>query len=283
MNPLYVKRSLYAFAALAAIALLDALFFEKYFFQIKRFGIGKKNSNRQIKILLLTDLHFVKRLWPFHKRLAKKINALHPDLILIAGDIISENGEAPPARQFFGLLKTAIPKLAIPGNHDHKNKVSRGTLKKILQRCKGRLLVNETQQLMIAGTPFTITGVDDFIEGEGCFADAVRNIGREEHHLLLVHSPLQQETVQRKLHSINQHRPGDRQIDIQYIFAGHNHGGQVRLGPIVPVLPEESGNYVNGWYNKEKPYLYVSKGFGTSCVPFRFGARPEITLFYYGV
>jgi predicted MPP superfamily phosphohydrolase len=49
------------------------------------------------------------------------------------------------------------------------------------------------------------------------------------------------------------------------------------------VLPKKSGNYINGWYNKEEPYLYVSNGFGTSEVPFRFGARPEITMFYYGV
>ncbi len=81
---------------------------------------------------------------------------------------------------------------------------------------------------------------------------------------------------------INASLPKDEQLNISYIFAGHNHGGQVTLfGLYAPVLPKKSGDYLKGWYNQEKPYLYLSKGFGTSTLPFRFGARAEITLFYY--
>ncbi|GAB3179827.1 hypothetical protein [Telluribacter humicola] len=42
-----------------------------------------------------------------------------------------------------------------------------------------------------------------------------------------------------------------------------------------------AGNYVKGWYNQQKPYLYVSKGFGTSTVLLRLGARAEIAMFEY--
>lgn len=55
----------------------------------------------------------------------------------------------------------------------------------------------------------------------------------------------------------------------------------MKLGDIVPVLPEKSGNYVQGWYGKGSPQMYLSKGFGTSMLPFRFGARSEIVLFTY--
>jgi predicted MPP superfamily phosphohydrolase len=171
----------------------------------------------------------------------------------------------------------------IPGNHDNKNKVSRQTLRKLVEAGNGRLLVNETVQLTINGTPFTITGLDDFIDGESDFANAVKDTGSEPHHLLLLHSPLQQEQVQKELQRINAKRSSNQQLRIRYIFAGHTHGGQVRWNDFVPVLPEGAGGYVNGWYNNKEPYLYVSKGFGTSAVPFRFGARPEITLFEYGV
>jgi len=263
--------------------LAKSLFLDKYFFEVKRFKIGNQNSSKQVRMLLLTDLHFEKRLAPFYRRLARTINAIHPDLILVCGDTIDEDGQPAPARMFFSLINQSIPKIAIRGNHDHKNDVSLGALKKIYEQNNGTVLVNETKELTLHNTLLTITGVDDFIEGEGRFADAVRTIGFREHHFLLIHSPLQQEQVLDELRQINQGRDAATQLNIQYIFAGHNHGGQVRLGPIVPVLPERSGNYINGWYNQTKPFLYVSRGFGTSQLPFRFGARSEVTVFDYGV
>lgn len=267
----------------AALLLADAWFLEQYFFQVKRFRIGKKESEKRIRILLLADLHFKKRFWPFHKKLVRKINSLQPDLIISTGDFIADNGQAGPARHFLSRLQASVPKLFIPGNHDHRNAVSRHTLRKMVEENNGHLLVNETVQLTLEGVPFTISGLDDFIEGESRFAEAVSEVGKEENHLLLIHSPKQQEMVLEEVAKLNRERTAGQQIDLQYLFAGHTHGGQVRWKGFVPVLPEESGGYVDGWYNKEKPYLYVSKGFGTAHVPFRFGARPEITLFEYGV
>jgi predicted MPP superfamily phosphohydrolase len=266
-----------------AALLLDALFFEKYFFEVRHYHIGRRRSRKKLKLLLLTDLHFYHTLKPFHYKLARKINSLQPDLILIAGDLIDQYGEAEPLRQFFAQVDQAIPKLAIPGNHDHVSEVSMGTLRSILESNNGCLLQNETRQIVVRGETLTITGLDDFIESEGCTADALRDVGREAHHFMLIHSPLQQEQALADLEKINALRPPDQQVQIRYLFAGHNHGGQVRFGSFVPVLPLQSGNYLNGWYNDEEPYLYISKGFGTSEVPFRFGARPEITLFHYGV
>lgn len=268
--------------SLGAIALLDAWYLEKYFFEVREYDIGNKTGSRKIQILLLTDLHFKRRLWPFHYKLVDTINKIKPDVILIAGDIIDEDGTARPARQFFYYI-SHYPIFAIPGNHDNKNRVSRETLRSIIKFNNGVLLVNETMQLNLGGVRLTVTGVDDFIESEMRFTKAVSNVGNEPHHFLLVHSPLQQEQVLDELAKLNQNRAAADRVNIQYIFAGHNHGGQVKLGSFVPILPEASGSYLNGWYNKEKPYLYVSKGFGTSTLPFRFGARSEITLFNYGI
>src|SRR4051812_44220812 len=106
----YLKWALGTMMAGAAIVLADALFLEQYFFQIKRYRIGKKDSNNRTKILLLTDLHFKKQRTPFHGRLVKKINELNPDVIFIAGDIIDLSGESKPAKQFFNALKFSIPK-----------------------------------------------------------------------------------------------------------------------------------------------------------------------------
>jgi predicted MPP superfamily phosphohydrolase len=283
MNSLLRKWGTAAAAAGAVALLADSLFLEKYFFQVRRFNINHTKSKKKIRILLLTDLHFGHRLWPFHYKLARTINNLEPRLILISGDIIDQWGEAKPARRFFNLVDKTIPKLGIPGNHDNKNKVSRETLRAILELNNGRLLVNETHRMEVDGVPFTVTGLDDFIEGESRLADALQGVGKEKNHLLLVHSPLQLDMVAGQLEQINLGRPAHEQVAFSYAFAGHNHGGQVRLGPLVPYLPELAGRYINGWYNQQPPYLYVSKGFGTSAIPFRFGSRSEITVLEYGV
>lgn len=283
MRSVYMKWGLGLVLTGIAVTLLDALFLEKYFFRIKHFRIGKKESKKHLKLLLLTDLHLTNYVWPYYTRLARKINAINPDVLLIAGDVIDLTGKLEPAKKFFALLHQHMPKLAIAGNHDHKNNISIGALKKLLQQNNGHLLMNETKQLLVNGERLTITGVDDFIEGKSDLAGSLQDTRREKHHLLLLHSPLQQEVIQKELHKINTNRSKADEVNIQYIFAGHNHGGQVRLGNFAPVLPVKSGNYLEGWYNQHKPYLYVSKGFGTSSVPFRFDARSEIILFHYGV
>src|SRR3954452_5643996 len=107
------KRGLAAMISILGLGLLYALLYEKYFFEIKTFCIGKKGSPLKIKILFLTDLHFKKFLDPSYRKLARKINELNPDLILFGGDVIDEDGTYAPARQFFALVNTSIPKLAI--------------------------------------------------------------------------------------------------------------------------------------------------------------------------
>ncbi|HEX8279449.1 MAG TPA: metallophosphoesterase [Segetibacter sp.] len=267
----------------SGLLLLDMLFLETYFFDVNTFYIGRNNGGKKIKLLLLTDLHFKKRLGLAHLKLAKKVNSLRPDLILIAGDIVDEYGTAAPAKKFFNLLNYSIPKIAILGNHDHKSVVTTQEYRELLAQNNGVLLLNETVSHRVEGHKITITGVDDFIEGEPSLVDAVEQIGREENHLLLIHSPKQQEKIKKQLKKINGNRTEDQRLNIQYIFAGHNHGGQVRLLGYAPVMPKKAGKYFNGWYNNKPPYLYVSKGFGTSTLPFRFSSRAEVTVFNYGV
>jgi predicted MPP superfamily phosphohydrolase len=259
------------------------LFLDKYFFEINTFRIGKSNSSDTIKILQLTDLHF-KHYYPsYFKRLSQKVNELHPDLIIFTGDVLDTGGLPWPVNRFFDQLDIHTPKAAILGNHDHLSGVSLKTIRNIYERHNCDLLINESKRYSINSKSIMVTGLDDMIEGYPSFSRAVQQVGREDHHILLLHSPLQQESVQKELKKLNTQRSFSQQLNISYIFAGHNHGGQVRFLNFAPVLPKKSGHYVNGWYNSNSPYLYVSKGIGTSALPFRFGARAEVTVFEYGM
>jgi predicted MPP superfamily phosphohydrolase len=268
-----------------AYLLLKAVWLEKYFFEVNFYDIGKGNNSKQkVRLLLLTDLHFRKWFWPFHYKLAKKVNALKPDLILISGDIIDETGtSAKAAKQFFCSLDYHTPKAVILGNHDLKNKVSIESYRNVFKNSNCTYLDNKSEVFLIEGARIMVTGLEDFIEGNPSVATAFKGIGTEDNHLLLVHSPLQQEASLKEIQQINASRPAGEKITLQYIFAGHNHGGQVTIFGMAPILPKKAGNYLKGWYNNQKPYLYVSKGFGTSTLPFRFGARAEITVFEMGV
>jgi predicted MPP superfamily phosphohydrolase len=53
----------------------------------------------------------------------------------------------------------------------------------------------------------------------------------------------------------------------------------VNLLGITPFLPKGSGDYVKGWFRDGRPNLYVSRGIGTTILPVRLGARPEVAVF----
>ncbi len=270
-------------AGATGLLLLDALILEKYFFKVKVFNIGNKGGSKKLKLVLLTDLHIRQFLLPQYHRLAAKVNELQPDLIIITGDTLDSTGKVEPMDEFLSLLHRHTTKVAIPGNNDYKADRSLQHVKAAYEKHHVDLLVNKSKAYTVRDTRIMVTGLDDFIEGDSRFKAAVKEIGREEHHLLLIHSPLQQEAVKEKMAEINKERRVSEQLNIRYIFAGHTHGGQIRLPGYVPVLPGMSGDYVNGWYNASAPYLYVSKGFGTSTIPLRFDARSEIILFNYHV
>lgn len=270
-------------AALGGLLLLDALFLEQYFFRIKKFDIGEGRTGKKIKLLLLADLHIKNSYRPYYARLVRTINKLQPHLILISGDLLDVRGDIKVLEKFLSHIHRHIPKAAILGNHDHANKARNQKIAALLAKYNGQLLVNRSHTFTLRGERIMITGLDDFIESNHDLLKAIDKVGKERHHLLLLHSPLQQEVALKDIRSENNRRPQQEQLNISYIFAGHNHGGQVRFGKKTPVLPEFSGSYVNGWYNSGFPYLYVSKGFGTSRFPIRFGARAEITLFDYHI
>jgi hypothetical protein len=61
------------------------------------------------------------------------------------------------------------------------------------------------------------------------------------------------------------------------VLAGHTHGGQICIPvPGRKIRLENLGSrYWEGVYRLPNTVLHVSRGLGTSFVPFRFLARPE--------
>jgi hypothetical protein len=67
------------------------------------------------------------------------------------------------------------------------------------------------------------------------------------------------------------------------MLAGDTHGGQLYLPAWVWRFLgyEKNARYNKGLYHRGDHRLYVSRGLGTSHLPFRLFCRPEITVFIF--
>ncbi len=142
-------------------------------------------------MLHLTDIHLQYWIGYRHQKLIRTIRRLQPDIILITGDMVDQFGNPKLLDKFLPLLPADSPKVAILGNHDHK-------ADHYIQNWRGRyqsgnvdLLVNESKVYWVRGIRLMVTGLDDFIESQSDAEKALADVGREEHHFLLIHSPTQ--------------------------------------------------------------------------------------------
>jgi len=65
------------------------------------------------------------------------------------------------------------------------------------------------------------------------------------------------------------------------VLAGDSHGGQLSLNFLKRRISFYGlyTPYVSGLYEKSGGQIYVNRGIGTTILPIRLGARPEITVF----
>jgi uncharacterized protein len=131
-------------------------------------------------------------------------------------------------------------------------------------------LNNQTTQLELNGSKIRFVGIDDFHIGLSDL-DSVSKTG--QFTIALTHAPYL-EVIEKFTIS-----------GAKLIFAGHTHGGQVRL-PFIGALttnsdlPNRFARGVSGWeFGHNNSILSVVAGLGNSIfAPVRFFCRPEVRL-----
>lgn len=226
-----------------------------------------------IKIVQFSDTHlgFQYNLNQFEK-LVKKINNLKPDLIFFTGDLIDEPNKYPEINQLVPILqqlKAPLGQYCIFGNHDHGGYGS-DIYRNIMETANFTVLLNESKPIKLKnGSKIYLIGIDDAMLGQPDLKLALNQVPNNMFKLLLSHAPDLAETAV--------------QYQIHWQLSGHSHGGQVKI-PFVGALvtPPFARVYTEGLYTigESSPLtLYVNRGIGTTRLPFRFMARPELTIF----
>lgn len=221
-----------------------------------------------VTIALISDIHVAGPDMPPARlaRIVAQINALQPDIVLIAGDLVSEKRTAThiytPSQIVapLGALNAPLGVIAVPGNHDHWFDLP--GLAAELHRHGIVLLANDA----VRAGPLVIGGLDDDYTGRADIDATLAAMDRlQGARIVLSHSPDPFPAL-----------PGS----VPLMLAGHTHCGQIAYpwGGAPAHLSDYGDRYGCGRIDERGKVLVVGAGLGTSLLPVRFFTQPEIWL-----
>jgi predicted MPP superfamily phosphohydrolase len=238
---------------------------------------------REIKIVLITDLHshiYGKN----QKNIAKKIQKLNPDLILLGGDIIDDLKPVGGAMQFLDAVKGIADVYYVTGNHDMVMSRIVKNLKETIRSHGVTVLEYSCAEVNINGNDIIIGGADD--PGINRKYSNVENVNEKESiwekNIEAAFKNLKHDGRYKILLS---HRPEKTELyaklPFDLILSGHAHGGQVRIPFILNGLfaPQQGffPKYAGGLYEYGGKVHIVSRGVAFSSITLpRVFNPPEI-------
>ena len=303
--------------AVGAVALW-ATAVEPQLFTVRRHTVALLPSGHApLRVLQLSDLHLAP--WQ-HRKISwvRSLAELRPDLVVLTGDQMGHRGARGPLLHALRTFSEAgIPGVFVHGSNDYYSPIVKNPLNYL--RAPSRKgsrspdidtaaltrglseelgfvnLNNAATTLTLRGTTFEVFGLGDphiryndaakmraslaALRGAGASAGANASnspgstIPAAQPRLGVVHAP-----YQAALNDLL-----DEGAD--FIFAGHTHGGQVRVPGVGALttncdLPAEQARGLSVWYDAERAaFLNVSAGLGASIYsPIRFACRPEASL-----
>lgn len=231
-----------------------------------------------VKVLLLTDAHLSE---PDNgparmDAIVDRINALKPDLVVLGGDYIGDwkggaTYDAAASIAPFARLRAPLGVVAVTGNHDivarPRSQDRRLPNEQAWAKAYGRIGVRLLSNRAVRRGPIAVGGLADIYTGRPdvpATLSAMRALGGAP--LLLSHSP-----------DIFTHLSGHSPL---LLLVGHTHCGQIALPGVGALyVPSAYGTrYACGVYRRGRATMIVSAGVGTSRLPLRAFAPPDIWL-----
>ena len=189
------------------------------------------------------------------------INSQHPDLIIIAGDLIDNNVlplEKERMWETLNKLQAPLGTYFCMGNHEYMVDFDAGM--NFLQKTGMNILIDT---LVVINESIQIIGRDDFHRrpNRKSLEELVKEIDNNLPVILIDHQPFHLNEAE------------ENGIDLQ--FSGHTHKGQ--MFP-VNLLVNRMYEISYGYAKKGNTHYYISSGLGLWGPPFRIGTKSEVVV-----
>ena len=265
------KASIIFFAFL--IAFVAYSFIEPYLIDEKTTATNDSDVPQNFvgkKIIFVSDIHngqYFKR-----ERVAdvvRKVNDLNPDIVVLGGDYVyGDRKYIEPCFEELAKLKAKMGIFGVTGNHDEWE--DHDLTVKSMKKAGITVLSNRAEWLKIDTDKIKIAGIDWYSTSEPDIDPLIEDAGENDFVILVSHTP----DFAAKL----------KTSKIDLMLSGHTHGGQVTFfGLWAPYLPSQYGQkYRTGVIKDDKTTVLISNGIGSTLLPIRFFARPQINIIILG-
>ena len=212
-----------------------------------------------LSILHVSDFHFTRSFdRRYFERVADAAAADLSDLVLFTGDLIDDRAVTGWVVTVMSRMPGRVGAYAVLGNHDidhHPDEIRQALREAGFTDVEGRWEIVKVGGATVALAGTSAPWGPPVPSGPRPPADL---------HVLLSHSPDQF------------HRAARQGFDL--MFAGHNHGGQVRLPLVGPVFMPSvySRRFDRGFFRKGGLTLHVSRGVSGKH-PLRYNCPPEVS------
>ncbi|WP_411168526.1 metallophosphoesterase [Clostridium sp. MB05] len=226
------------------------------------------------KIVHISDLHN-KVFGKEQSEILEEIEKLSPDIIIVTGDLIDRRRyNLDKAMDFINGAIEVAPIYYVSGNHEAwSGKYSE--IKDSLIEVGVNIIDDTKLEITKENSTIYLLGSSDPSFLTSNYTDGTDISNMEEYlsnwsniegfKILLSHRP---ELFD--LYSKN---------NMNLVFSGHAHGGQVRIPFVGGIIAPNQGffpKYTSGSYNSDKTTMFVSRGLGNSLFPVRIFNPPEI-------
>ncbi|HEX6766542.1 MAG TPA: metallophosphoesterase [Polyangiaceae bacterium] len=219
----------------------------------------------RLRIAHLTDLHVTFGTDPAYvARVHAAVRDAAPDVLVLTGDTLSAIDRLPALERWLGgLSRPRYGSYAVLGNHEHWTGHP-DAVRAVLESAGFRLLAGTCETLELPEAPgVRLCGTE---EPWGPALDAELASSGVSATLVLSHTP------------DNVYALAERGATA--VFAGHTHGGQMRLPLLGPlIVPSRYGRrFDQGHFLVDGTHLFVSAGVGADAPNLRLFCPPDILI-----
>lgn len=244
---------------------------------VRRYEVEAEEIAAPVRLVVLTDYHGCDY-GPGGADLVEAVAQEEPDAILLVGDMFSSDGDPDEELTLFGTLAQIAPTYYVTGNHEFWEYDVPSLMTRVADT--GVTVLNEAGVTVeLNGQRINLCGIHDqaaisYLGLEKTIRRvraAIAGADPDAYTILLSHRPELWEVY-----------GWDKQVDL--VFAGHAHGGQVRIPFLINGLyaPNQGWfpDYAGGQYELDGMTMIVSRGLSKQDQKYipRIFNRPELVI-----